>query len=336
MLARRPTKPAAGETAMAQPYRPAVPPWLLSLLFHGTVFLLLALAFRMAPRQGAARERTAEVGIALKHQQGEEAYYETAESGGDHAQNAAAQADSRTTLEQLLGDQPAVDLAGVLPEMPNLIGPSVIDSGGPIQAGPAAGGHPGSGDRIGGKATVRFFGVQGTGYKFVYVLDRSVSMQGSGRSPLAAAKAELIASLDSLDKTHQFQIVFYNEQPEVFNPAGGRGRLAFATERNKEAARRFVGGITAYGSTRHETALKAAIKLQPDVIFFLTDGDQPRLSARQLDEIQHWANGITINAVEFGVGPRPGGGSFLVRLARQNGGQYAYRDITKMAAANRN
>jgi hypothetical protein len=49
----------------------------------------------------------------------------------------------------------------------------------------------------------QFFGLSGKGSRFVYVFDRSLSMQGQ---PLAAAKRELLASLSHLERVHQFQI----------------------------------------------------------------------------------------------------------------------------------
>jgi hypothetical protein len=181
----------------------------------------------------------------------------------------------------------------------------------------------------GGKARTSLFGLAGEGYKFVYVFDRSASMGGSGRTSLRAVKAELLQSLKSLDTVHQFQIIFYNERPTIFNPTGQPGRLAFATEQNKQRALRFIESIVADGGTDHEEALKLAIRLQPDVIFFLTDGDDPKLTPAQLAKIQHMAAGITINAIEFGPGPKPAGASFLAALAEQNGGGYTYIDISK-------
>ena len=136
-------------------------------------------------------------------------------------------------------------------------------------------------------------------------------------------------SLKNLDTVHQFQIIFYNERPVIFNPTGTPGRLAFATERNKERAARFIDSITAEGGTDHEEALKLAIRLQPDVIFFLTDGDDPKLTPAQLEKIRRLAAGIIINAIEFGPGPKPAGASFLAELARQNGGGYAYVDLSQ-------
>ncbi len=181
----------------------------------------------------------------------------------------------------------------------------------------------------GGKARASLFGVVGEGYKFVYVFDRSGSMGGSGRNALRAVKRELLESLKSLDSVHQFQIIFYNERPVLFNPSGTPGRLAFATDQNKQRVLRFLDSIVADGGTAHEEALRLAIRLQPDVIFFLTDGDDPKLTPPQLAKIRHLAAGIIINAIEFGPGPKPAGASFLATLARENGGGYAYVDLSK-------
>jgi len=180
-----------------------------------------------------------------------------------------------------------------------------------------------------GRARTSMFGVSGLGYKFVYVLDRSASMGGAGQVALRAVKAELRKSLDKLDTVHQFQIIFYNEKPSIFNPSGIAGRLAFADRANKDRAVRFIDAIVADGNTRHDEALKLAIRLRPDVIFFLTDGDDPKLSRRELDQIQRLANGITINAIEFGPGPQPEEKSFLATLAEESGGQYAFVDLSK-------
>jgi hypothetical protein len=185
----------------------------------------------------------------------------------------------------------------------------------------------------GGIGRTSLFGVVGEGYKFVYVIDRSGSMGGKGRQSLRIAKAELIRSFQRLDRVHQFQIVFYNERPVAFNPTGTPGRLAFATDENKQRAIRFLDTIAADGGTDHESALRVAIRLRPDVIFFLTDADDPKLSPAQLTKIRHLAAGIVINTVEFGPGPKPVGRSFLADLARQNAGKYAYIDISKRKAA---
>lgn len=179
-----------------------------------------------------------------------------------------------------------------------------------------------------GRARTSLFGLVGEGFKFVYVFDRSGSMGGSGRQAFQLVKHELRGSLQSLDTVHQFQLIFYNERPVIFNPSGIPGRLAFATEENKQRALRFLDSITPDGGTEHEAALKLAIRLRPDVIFFLTDGDDPQLTPQQIERLSRLAAGITIHTIEFGSGPRPAGSSFLAALAAENGGKYVYVDIT--------
>lgn len=317
-------------------YRPAVPSWLASAVLHGLAFVILALLLPERVRQGAATERTADVGIVLR-QTGEDGgeYFEGDPGDKEAASSADQQAVSaaQTALDELL-ERPPVDPDTLLPAPLGIIGPQaeggqrLASASGALRGtgGPGAGAG-GAGGLGSGKGKTRFFGVEGEGFKFVYVLDRSGSMGGSGRNPLEAAKAELITSLESLERVHQFQIIFYNENPVVFNPAGTPGALAFADDRTRSRARQFIASIMADGGTRHEAALMMAINLQPDVIFFLTDADDPKLSAAQLERIRRRAAGITINTVEFGLGPKSGDTTFLEKLARQNGGNYGYIDI---------
>ena len=89
--------------------------------------------------------------------------------------------------------------------------------------------------------------------------------------------------------------------------------------------------MVADGGTSHEDAIMLAIKFHPDVIYLMTDGDDPPLTAKQLDRIDRRAGGIVIDTIQFGAGPRPAEESFLVKLARQSGGKYAYVDVAKTA-----
>ncbi len=240
-----------------------------------------------------------------------------------------------SALTALLDEKPSVDLDGVLPAAGAGLGAGSIDSSdtGPDQDLAA---QPQGSNRVrGGQARTEIFGAVGEGNRFVYVFDRSGSMDGHAGAPLASAKAELLASLEHLAPAHQFQIIFYNSQPRVFNPTGVVGRLVYSTEGNKYLARKFVGSITADGATRHEEALEMALRMQPDVLFFLTDADQPQLSPQQLAEIAQMNRGTSINAIEFGYGPQSDSDNFLVRLARQNGGQHVYVDVSQLPVPRR-
>jgi hypothetical protein len=185
------------------------------------------------------------------------------------------------------------------------------------------------GASLDGKGRTSMFGIEASGYKFVYVIDRSGSMGGDGNAALKAAKAELLGSIKKLESTHAFQIVFYNERPAVFNPTGN-GLAVFANDRNKDLAERFLDSISAQGGTEHEAALRIAFKLKPDVIFWLTDADRPKLDDEQIARINRLASGTIINAIEFGTGPKKEEENFLKKIAEGNAGEHVYVDVTKL------
>ena len=182
-----------------------------------------------------------------------------------------------------------------------------------------------------GRTTTQVFGVSGTGSTFVYVFDRSESMRSPAGAPLRASKSELIRSLDTLTERQQFQIIFYNDEAEVFKAFGDRTGLVLGEEGTIARAKEFVRRTTAIGGTEHETALRMALRLAPDVIFFLTDAQIQTMSSAQLDEINRRAEsaGTTIHGIQFGSGPKPSS-SFVERLATQNKGGYRYFDTTGM------
>jgi hypothetical protein len=200
----------------------------------------------------------------------------------------------------------------------------------------AAGGGTRGGARgdIGEKTTTEVFGVKGTGSKFAYVFDRSASMEGP---PLGVAKQQLIASLDSLEEIHRFHIIFFNSSPPLhahLNAATGN-RIAFANSQNKMLAKRFVESVDAFGGTEPYPALLVALKLSPDVIFFLTDADH-EMGNRELEDIlrESKKTGTMICSIEFGRGPDPRRGNFLTRLAEATGGSYGYVDANAIRRAN--
>jgi hypothetical protein len=175
---------------------------------------------------------------------------------------------------------------------------------------------------------VSVFGVEGTGNKFVYVFDRSASMEGA---PLAAAKGQLIKSLETIDEIQQFHIIFFNQRIHSFDITGGSRRIAFGTERNKKSAARFIKGVTADGGTARFPALKHALALQPNVIFFLSDADDP-MSSKEMTDIARINErvGAQICVIEFGLGNKPPKTNFLTELARDNNGQYGYVNLSKL------
>ncbi|MGD9720661.1 MAG: hypothetical protein AB7O59_16340 [Pirellulales bacterium] len=331
-------------------------PWLCSTTVHIVLLLALALSYQWAfdrsSQRGSSMLASLEVsfisGQSPDNAAGDSAVELDSRDAGRYYDDEIAPATREAPLPKqgggagnsaaltaLLNERPAVDLTGVLPASGQGLGSGGQEGTGVGSAQGLTAQPQGSNRRRGAMARTAVFGAVGEGQKFVYVFDRSGSMDGHAGAPLASAKSELLASLAHLDQTHQFQIIFYNDKPRVFNPTGVLGRLVFGTDQNKYLASKFVGSITADGATRHEEALKMALRMTPDVIFFLTDADQPQLSTEQLQRIGQMNNGTMINAIEFGYGAQSDADNFLVRLARQNGGTHVYVDVAQLAAPRR-
>ena len=186
-----------------------------------------------------------------------------------------------------------------------------------------------SGDATPGKAS--FFGASAKGERIVYVLDSSGSMQDYGA--IDVAKRGLKASLERLTPGQRFQIIFYNNTPRPMAQIAGREDLPRATEVNKARARQFIDSQQPQLGTNHIAALDMALAQKPDVVFLLTDADVPRLSPSELEQIRKRNGGkCQIHTIEFGKwGDLTQDDNFLKKLARQNGGQHRYRDVTRFA-----
>ncbi|MEO0529563.1 MAG: VWA domain-containing protein [Planctomycetota bacterium] len=175
-----------------------------------------------------------------------------------------------------------------------------------------------------GQTRVPFYGVEGVGSRFVFLLDRSYSMRGG---PLRSAKAELIESLGAIGPTHQFHIVFFNTRVSPVDVTGRR-RVARGTDEDKRRAIQMIQSVSAEGGTVGKETLDFAIRKRPDVVFFLTDGDLPMTAAELAEVIGDAAGSITIHTVEFGKGPDHGRRNVMVALAEGTGGERCYVDTT--------
>lgn len=308
--------------------------WGLSILFHASLIVVLGLTWKAAAKPaGEAPEvlRTVEL-VAKRESAAGPVYIDQAAAEAEAA--AAAAKSEAVDMKALFGGaggapQSPIDISGALPKASDVAGLG-LGSGPPLLGGGGLlDGPVGKTGVSGGKGRTKVYGLKGEGYKFVYVFDRSGSMGGSGNRALNSAKRELLQSLDDLGETHQFQIIFYNDVPTIMR-LGGQAQLMFGNEANKIEARAFVNSIAADGATQHEPAIKLALQLSPDVVFFLTDADQPELSRAQLDRISRMNDGrAVINTIEFGLGPKIRKANFLDRLAEENGGQSVYVDISR-------
>ena len=306
--------------------------WLGSTLFHTVLLIVLGITIG-AQAVGVVEEPVRTTGIVLKTVTPQGKRFDGPNDNIAQAAESANSTPSQALVEALPNEeQSPVDPSEWLPDLEAGIGPAVSDptaGGGNIDI---AGEGPGTRNIDGGQARTQIFGLTGEGFKFVYVFDSSHSMSHPEGRPLAAAKRELIASLESLGRVHQFQIIFYNESPTIFTPTGVKGKLTFATEDNVRLAKQYIGNITAQLSTRHEAPLMLAVGMQPDVIFFLTDGLEPRLTSAQMRRIRK-ANRAeaVIHVVQFDTGSPPVGDNWLRRLARENRGQYSFFNVRQLS-----
>lgn len=318
-------------------HRWLVPSWLLSLLVHGgTIALIVAW---MPPWQSApvgfSDEPFREVGILVQHPS------ETMAATDEPAST------ENSSPEAVPADVPqeVAPPTTVAPSLPTSIAseftpvPSAIGIGAALP--PAANSHPRDLIQPGSSAAqalqggipgTAFMGIRDNASRVVFVIDSSASM--FNHHAMQAAKAALISSLQTLTDSQQFQVIFYNDRPQLLGVPDRRDpTLAFATEVNKVKARQEIAAVTPDRGTNHLDALKLAMRLGPEVIYLLTDADEPQLTAAELNQIDRTNQGrARIHCIEFGVGAALANGpqNFLQKLARQNGGTYRYHDVKRM------
>lgn len=216
--------------------------------------------------------------------------------------------------------------AGGLPQsvagLDQILSPSHVTGGGPPAAG--AGGSDGA---------TSFLGIEDIGKRFVFVIDSSSSMADG---PLRLAKTELLASLERLQETQQFQVIFANSS-QVITLDASRAAMFRGTDVDRLEVRHQIARIQTDAGTDHHAALLVALELNPDVLYYLTDGLEPAMSAKELADIRSHNRGTRIHTIEFGSGAvtldangaRPP--NFLTKLAAQNNGRSTYRDLNQTA-----
>lgn len=297
----------------------ALPSWLISIFVHaGLLGTLATVTWTVTSRMP---EQQFTVGIMVKKDTPQGQAFESQDT------TYTARPDPATETTKFLPDAEPTAVAQSLPPLPEVdlsaigITGSMIKGTGDMLALPDSGGVSGA------MVNTQFFGAQVWGSKFVYVIDRSGSM--SQRDRLGAAKRELMGSLTKLPPETQFQIIFYNLQPAIMKVGGAVNRLMYATDGNKTLAMRFLEQIAPDSGTEHLPALKMALSLKPDVIFFLTDADD--LRARDVKEATDMnKDQARIHTIEFGVGAEVDRENQLRELANRNGGTYRYVDAAKL------
>ena len=317
----------------------AIPGWIVSVVVH--LLLLVACAMGLQSCQRSVGEDGAgdfrDVGLVVKSS----GLNSDSTSDTDNTAPPAPQQVSEPVSAAETPDNQAIDQ---LLSLPDSVGPQILGPGARTTTSPLAdssqllprsalnGGPPLAGLQ---KGETQFMGIRDKGTRFVYVLDRSGSMAGG--HALEMAKADLLSSLQHLDETQQFQVIFYNVQHSLLT-LGGRTTLHRATDINKTLARQKIAAVTPDGGTFHFPALTKALSFDPEVIFFLTDADaNSSIHPGDMERLTRRNRGRTrIHTIKFGVGAELTSTPYVKKLAPLNGGRYRSRDINTFSAPRRN
>ncbi|WP_435010247.1 vWA domain-containing protein [Tundrisphaera lichenicola] len=306
-----------------------------SLLIHVLLLLIASImAFRVAtPAVESTPSRTL---LGELESTDNRAESEPAGGGGGEPDGRFAELSAETALPSPPTSDPTADalLAEILPTRTSaesvaqtLPGPSTSGLG--MLSGFGSGGEGGKGGGSGGGSGTatgpgtQFFGMRDRGSSFAYVIDCSGSMVARGS--LDVAKRELLSSLAQIPPEARFAVIFYNIEAKVFTDSAGRPGLMAASPANKARVRELLLSVQPYGGTEHMLALRAALAVKPEVIFFLTDADL--MNRQQVAEILAEAGKTRIQAIEFGLTGSLGGSVPLKQLARSSGGSYRYIDV---------
>lgn len=324
------------ESYANQDYRsaPRYPAWLFSLVLHASLVPLVIFMFApSAPKGlGVGAETTREISIVVARDQRYEAVRSpSSEAAAAQSKQAASFLPPSTEETPLL---PEMELPSInLPKHAGLVGaPSTLSARGSPQATTTfdysnvladAEARRAARAAQGNSVNMSLFGgPNAQGRSFVFVIDRSKSMGTSGLDALSDVAVELETALSHLEPVHRFTVIAYHHQPYYLD---GR-KLLPATEENKKRIAKFFRSLAAFGQTEHEMGLKAALFLNPDVVYLMTDGGLPALDKPKRDLIRREArrSGSTIHCIHFGTRPRPQDGHFMMLLAKENAGGYSY------------
>ena len=180
-----------------------------------------------------------------------------------------------------------------------------------------------------------FFGIKAKGRKFVYIVDRSGSMSG-GR--FARAREELIRSVKDLTQKQSFYVfLFSNGAVPMFDQP--EGPMCRATTDNIARLETWVDSVRSSGGTDPTAALQQALKMKPDAVFLLSDGEIPgpipqllqqcnsrRVPPSSKSKQTHSSRAaiVTINTIGF---ENTSGERLLKQIAAENDGEYRFISI---------
>lgn len=117
-----------------------------------------------------------------------------------------------------------------------------------------------------------FFGTYASGQRFVFVIDSSQSMLEGGR--WSAMRRELIRALSTLSPDQEFFVISFDSTAKpMFGQFPPNSKFLHPNAGNIERVNRWVGTISHGGSTLPASSIGIALRMKPDAIFLLSDGE---------------------------------------------------------------
>jgi hypothetical protein len=168
----------------------------------------------------------------------------------------------------------------------------------------------------GGGKGVGFFGTRARADSVIFIVDMSGSMEGHR---FDRAVEELIHSLNLLQPTQKFFIFFYNGVTyPMFEQRNSK--LLPATSGNRAKAAKWIKAFRPEGDTAPEDAIERALKMKPQVIYFLTDGEIPN-TTRSTAQRFNSEHKTVIHTIAFEY---EGGAEQLRGIAADSKGKYRF------------
>jgi len=207
---------------------------------------------------------------------------------------------------------------------PAVEGASAVEGAMAGGSGSGSGSGKGSFDAIaslgaaggGGGKGVGFFGTRARADSVIFIVDMSGSMEGHR---FDRAVEELIHSLNLLQPTQKFFIFFYNGVTyPMFEQRNSK--LLPATSGNRAKAAKWIKAFRPEGDTAPEDAIERALKMKPQVIYFLTDGEIPT-TTRSTAQRFNTEHKTVIHTIAFEY---EGGAEQLRGIAADSKGKYRF------------
>lgn len=171
----------------------------------------------------------------------------------------------------------------------------------------------------------RFFGIQATGKRFVFVVDSSSSMKWA---KWRRACSELVASIESLGPDQSFCVFFFDAVPHLmFNQRPTELQMVPANSNNIIRLRRWMASVSFGDDTRPLAAVRQALALQPDAVFLLSDGEfhDPTLAYFRINDTRRTEGLLSRPIVVHTIGFKSQVGQATLReIADETGGTYRF------------